>query len=279
MIILCPSRWDIDCLIFPMPTLRSMVSPPSHRDMVQLWKHELMSVVVAGMHPKLAARIAAGNCKVGMCNGMFGGIRLGWITLWSGAAAQFGWFQECGMCQKRIGNAGTGSSEGWMQEGFDDATSLNEAISLMAFCFLVILWQNPPHHHYHHFLGRILLTPWDACRWVRLKLWIFRISDRPRDLPLPPCRCQLQGNPSQGRGHCPWRGTQPLNWWRYWDIKPVRIVEVSTPMGARCSCPVLFHVPHNLMSTLPETNIAPKNGWLEYYFPIGARPIFRGSCC
>ncbi len=28
--------------------------------------------------------------------------------------------------------------------------------------------------------------------------------------------------------------------------------------------------------TLPETNIAPKNGWLEYYFPIGARPIFRG---
>ena len=23
------------------------------------------------------------------------------------------------------------------------------------------------------------------------------------------------------------------------------------------------------ISTLPETNIAPKNGWLEYYFPIG----------
>ena len=22
-------------------------------------------------------------------------------------------------------------------------------------------------------------------------------------------------------------------------------------------------------STLPETNIAPKKGWLEYYFPIG----------
>ena len=21
--------------------------------------------------------------------------------------------------------------------------------------------------------------------------------------------------------------------------------------------------------TLPETNIAPENGWLEYYFPIG----------
>ena len=27
----------------------------------------------------------------------------------------------------------------------------------------------------------------------------------------------------------------------------------------------------------PETNISPKNGWLEYYFPIGFRPIFRGK--
>ena len=24
-----------------------------------------------------------------------------------------------------------------------------------------------------------------------------------------------------------------------------------------------------LIFTLPETNIAPENGWLEYYFPIG----------
>ena len=24
-----------------------------------------------------------------------------------------------------------------------------------------------------------------------------------------------------------------------------------------------------MMVTLPETNIAPENGWLEYYFPIG----------
>ncbi len=24
----------------------------------------------------------------------------------------------------------------------------------------------------------------------------------------------------------------------------------------------------NLVNTLPETNIAPENGWLEYYFPI-----------
>ena len=31
------------------------------------------------------------------------------------------------------------------------------------------------------------------------------------------------------------------------------------------------------ISTLPETNIfAPEIGWLEDYFPFGARPIFRG---
>ena len=27
--------------------------------------------------------------------------------------------------------------------------------------------------------------------------------------------------------------------------------------------------------TLPETNIAPKNGWLEYYFPIGVSAYFQ----
>ena len=29
--------------------------------------------------------------------------------------------------------------------------------------------------------------------------------------------------------------------------------------------------------TLPETNIAPKNGWLEYYFPVG-EAYFQGIC-
>ena len=29
--------------------------------------------------------------------------------------------------------------------------------------------------------------------------------------------------------------------------------------------------------TLPETNIAPKNGWLEYYFPI-EEAYFQGLC-
>ena len=27
--------------------------------------------------------------------------------------------------------------------------------------------------------------------------------------------------------------------------------------------------------TIPETNIAPENGWLEDEFPFGARPVFR----
>ena len=29
--------------------------------------------------------------------------------------------------------------------------------------------------------------------------------------------------------------------------------------------------------TLPETNIASENGWLEYYFPIG-EAYFQGIC-
>ena len=33
----------------------------------------------------------------------------------------------------------------------------------------------------------------------------------------------------------------------------------------------------SLKNTLPETNIAPENVWLEYCFPIGFRPIFRGE--
>ena len=36
--------------------------------------------------------------------------------------------------------------------------------------------------------------------------------------------------------------------------------------------PLLFQDP-----TLPETNIAPENGWLEDEFVFGARPIFRGE--
>ena len=42
--------------------------------------------------------------------------------------------------------------------------------------------------------------------------------------------------------------------------------EFGTPWGK-----VLLHVP----VTLPETNITPENGWLEYYFPIG-KAYFQG---
>ncbi len=35
--------------------------------------------------------------------------------------------------------------------------------------------------------------------------------------------------------------------------------------------------PKAATATLPETNIAPKNGWLEYYFPIG-KAYFQGLC-
>ena len=30
-------------------------------------------------------------------------------------------------------------------------------------------------------------------------------------------------------------------------------------------------------NTLPATNMAPENGWLEYQFPFGARPISTGK--
>ena len=30
-----------------------------------------------------------------------------------------------------------------------------------------------------------------------------------------------------------------------------------------------------ISGTLPETNIAPENGWLEYYFPIGVPADFQ----
>ena len=33
----------------------------------------------------------------------------------------------------------------------------------------------------------------------------------------------------------------------------------------------------SMLITLPETNIAPENWWLEDYFPFGFRPIFLGE--
>ena len=39
----------------------------------------------------------------------------------------------------------------------------------------------------------------------------------------------------------------------------------------------IYHQKYLNVGTLPETKIAPENGWLEYGFPFGARPIFRGE--
>ena len=41
-----------------------------------------------------------------------------------------------------------------------------------------------------------------------------------------------------------------------------------------------MHPLNDVTFTLPETNIAPENGCLEYYFPFGNKnPTFRGFCC
>ena len=41
-----------------------------------------------------------------------------------------------------------------------------------------------------------------------------------------------------------------------------------------CWFVIIFNVNH--LPSLKLTAKAPKNGWLEYYFPIGFQPIFRG---
>ena len=42
-------------------------------------------------------------------------------------------------------------------------------------------------------------------------------------------------------------------------------------LGKTSSCSAAKHLTH----TLPETNIGPKNEWLDYYFPIG-EAYFQG---
>ena len=57
-----------------------------------------------------------------------------------------------------------------------------------------------------------------------------------------------------------------------WQVDAERGVRGKIRQG-RPRCSFSYGAPIN--GTLPETNISPKNGWLEYYFPIGFRPIFR----
>ncbi len=59
---------------------------------------------------------------------------------------------------------------------------------------------------------------------------------------------------------------------------PVFLVELGKKQPTHLSWGAKLEPPGFLIGTLPETNIfAPTNGWLEYYFPIGFRPIFRGE--
>ena len=58
-------------------------------------------------------------------------------------------------------------------------------------------------------------------------------------------------------------GTLNLSNNRLKDVPKVLLKHQQLTFGARC--------------TLPETNIAPENGWLEYYFPIGDA-YFQGLC-
>ena len=69
-------------------------------------------------------------------------------------------------------------------------------------------------------------------------------------------------------------------WETFWYVQLLRLLEEDEIHG-----PVSFkfffqnHVVNQLFffvkCTLPKTNIAPTNGWLEYYFPIG-EAYFQG---
>ena len=73
-------------------------------------------------------------------------------------------------------------------------------------------------------------------------------------------------------------------WWsarEFWDAtkrwpflsKHSQRIEGSRVLNPKCQC---LGAAKNSLNTLPETNIAPKNGWLEYYFPIG-KAYFQGQ--
>ena len=53
-------------------------------------------------------------------------------------------------------------------------------------------------------------------------------------------------------------------------------VEIGSSLRLTFRCPWV-HIPTE--ATLPKTNIAPENGWLEDEFPFGAFTIFMGVCC
>ena len=52
---------------------------------------------------------------------------------------------------------------------------------------------------------------------------------------------------------------------------------MATKFHGSCAEGVFLNVMTELMVTLPETNIAPENGSLEYSFPFGMA-YFQGLC-
>ena len=64
---------------------------------------------------------------------------------------------------------------------------------------------------------------------------------------------------------------------KYWGRKKRGVIAITPPSLAlqrRC-LDDKTSFSNGTVITLPETNIAPKNGWLEYYFPIG-EAYFQG---
>ena len=58
---------------------------------------------------------------------------------------------------------------------------------------------------------------------------------------------------------------------------PTLVDTIPTLLNISQEYMVLIYFIYNYiyMDTLPKTNIAPTNGWLEYYFPIG-EAYFQG---
>ena len=52
-------------------------------------------------------------------------------------------------------------------------------------------------------------------------------------------------------------------------------LRAAAPEASFQSCMAMSWLGRDMVSTLPETNMAPENQWLEDEFPLG-RPIFKG---
>ena len=61
-------------------------------------------------------------------------------------------------------------------------------------------------------------------------------------------------------------------------LEPKRALRFEKHLrGTQITDPDMTKTPRNEVYTLPETNIAPENGWLEYWFPFWMA-YFQGPC-